>query len=107
MNSASSLMQPAKVPVSRTEFRDNQREFLKKAKGSTVLVITGNSEDEKLVMDKEYFDEIMRRLKASVETLEIAMDKKLLANIMSAASSLSEEVRNGKLLSMDEVFSEE
>lgn len=100
-------MQPAKVPVSRTEFRENQREFLKKAKGSTVLVITGNSEDEKLVLDKEYFDEIMGRLKASVETLEIAMDKKLLANIMSAASSLSEEVRNGKLLSIDEVFLEE
>ena len=106
--SVSGQMRPAKVVrVNRTEFRQNQREILNKAKGSTVVAITGDNEGEKFVLDKKYYDEIVKRLKASVETLEIAMDKKMLANIMSAASTLSDDVREGKLLSMDEVFSEE
>jgi hypothetical protein len=107
MNCASSFMHPAKVRVNRTEFRQNQRELLDKAKGRTVVVITGEPEEEKLVLDMKYFDEIMHRLKASIETLEVAMDKRLLANIMAAANTLDDDMRRGKLHSMDEVFSED
>lgn len=108
MNTASGPMRPARyVRVTRTEFRANQRETLNKAKGCTVVSITGDSEGEKIVLDKKYFDELMKKLRASVETLEVAMDKSLMANIMSAAQTLSDDVREGKLLSMDEVFSEE
>jgi hypothetical protein len=108
MTTASGLMRPARVVrVSRTEFRQNQRETLNKAKGSTVVEITGDADEEKCVLDKKYFDEIIKRLKASVETLEVAMDKRLMTNIMSAAQTLNDDVREGKLLSMDEVFSED
>ena len=105
MQCQSSLTQPAKLRVNRTEFRQNQKELLNRAIGTTVLEITGDSA-EKLVLDKKYFDELIKRLKASVETLEVVMDKPLLERIMSAASTLSDDVRNGNLLSMDEVFSE-
>jgi hypothetical protein len=108
MTNATCVMQPEKVRVTRTDFRQNQREFLMKAKGSTVLVITGEAEqEEKFVLDSKYFDEIMKRLKASVETLEIAMDKRLLNNILSAATTLDQDVLDGNLLSMGDVFSEE
>ena len=107
MSGAASLMKPTRVPVSRSEFRDNQKEFLKKAKGHNVLVITGDAGEEKLVLDKKYFDEILGRLKAYVETLEVAMDKKLMSSILAASQTLEEDVRTGKLLSMDEMFSED
>lgn len=95
------------VRVNRTEFREKQKEFLNKAKGTTVVSITGDSESEKVVLDRQYYDEILRRLKASIETLHVAMDKKLMSQIMAAANTLSEDVRSDKLLSMEEVFSED
>lgn len=108
MAGASNKMRnPKVVRVNRTEFRAKQREILEKAKGNTVVEITGEHAGDKLVLDKEYFDEILRRMKASVETLEIAMDKPFMARIMSAASTLSDDLRKGKLLTMDEVFAEE
>ncbi len=70
-------------------------------------MITGDDADEKVVVDKQYFDEIFRKLKASVETLEVTMDKTLMANILSATKNLSEDLREGRLLTIDEVFSEE
>jgi len=107
MNCATSFTNPAKVRVNRTEFRQNQRELLEKAKGRTVVVITAEDHgEEKLVVDKKYFDEIMHRLKASVETLEVAMDKQLLGSIMSAARTLDDDMRRGKLHSMEDVFEE-
>jgi len=73
-----------------------------------VIEISGEQEgEEKLVLDKKYFDEIMHRLRASVETLEIAMDKTLLQKILSAAETLDSDIRQGKLHSMDEVFGED
>lgn len=107
--SNSSIQPKEKVRVSRTEFRNNQRDFLDKAKGRTVVVITSSEkeEGEKLVLDKQYFDAIMQRLKAYVETLEVAKDTKLLNNIIAAAQSLDEELRQGRLHSMDDVFSED
>ena len=110
MNCATANIQPKeRVRVTRTEFRNRQREILDRAKGRTVVVITSSEREgeEKLVLDKKYFDEIMHRLKASVETLEVAMDKRLLKNIMAAAQTLDDDLRLGKLHSMDEVFSED
>lgn len=105
MNCATSFTNPAKVRVNRTEFRQNQRELLDKAKGRTVVVITAEDHgEEKLVVDRRYFDEIMDRLKASVETLEVAMDKRLLGNILAAARTLDDDMRRGKLHSMEDVF---
>ena len=102
------LLHPQRVSVNRSELRQNQRVVLGQAKGSTVLVISGNDEgDEKIVADKEYFDEVLRKLKALKETLEITVDEKLFGQIMSAASTLDEDIRLGKLHSVDEAFSED
>lgn len=107
MNCAS-FTNPTKVRVNRTEFRQNQRELLHKAKGRTVVLITAEDQgEEKLVVDRKYFDEIMHRLKASVETLEVAMDKRLLDSVMNAARTLDDDMRRGRLHSMEEVFGEE
>lgn len=105
---AATFAKPHQVRVKRSELRQKQRATLKKAKGRTVVVITApDEEDEKLVVDKAYFDEISRKLRAVAETLDIMMDQKLYAQILKAAKTLDEDRRLGKLHSMEEAFGEE
>jgi hypothetical protein len=99
------LTNPHKVRVNRTDLRQKQRATLDKAKNTTVLVIAAtDQEDEKLVLDKKYFEELVGRLKTLTETLEITMDTRLFNQIMRAASNLEENTRLGKLHSFEEAF---
>jgi len=73
-----------------------------------VLLIKANDKtDEKVVLDKKYFDQIRQQLEAVVETLEITMDRKLFNQILAAADTLDEDLRLGKLHSLDDAFAEE
>ena len=73
-----------------------------------MLLIKANDEtEEKVVLDKKYFDQIRQQLEALVETLEIAMDQKLFNQILAAADTLDEDLRLGKLHSLDDAFAEE
>jgi fructose-1-phosphate kinase PfkB-like protein len=102
------LTYPRRVAVKRSELRQHQRATLKRAKGRTVVVIAGSDEEEeKLVVDKDYFEELIRELRAAGETLAITMDKKLFSQILRAADTLDEDIRLGKLRSFEEAFGEE
>ena len=104
----SSLTKPNWIKVKRTELRQKQRAILKRAKGRTVVLIAGaDEEEEKLVIDKEYFQEVLGKLRAAVETLSITMDEKLFGQIMAAAKTLDEDIRLGKLKSFEEAFGAE
>lgn len=99
------LMPPRTVRVNRSDLRQKQRETLRKAEKNTVVVISANDpEDEKLLVDKEYFDDLVRRMRSLVETLEITADQKLFDQILKAAPSLREDAKLGKLHSFEEVF---
>jgi hypothetical protein len=96
------------LEVKRSDLRQNQSRWLKKARGHHVLLVKSNDEqDEKVVLDKQYFDEISRKLDSLVETLEIAMDRKLFNQILAAADTLEEDLRLGKLHSLEDVFAED
>jgi len=94
--------------VSRTELRQHQSALLRRARGRKVLLVKANNEeDEKVVLDKQYFDQIRAELESLVETLEIAMDRKLFDRILAAADTLEEDLRLGKLHSLEEAFAED
>ena len=94
--------------VNRSALRQNQSKWLKKARGQRVLLIKSNdAEDEKVVLDKQYYDEIRRKIESLVETLEIAMDRKLFNQILAAADTLEEDLRLGKLHSLEDAFAED
>jgi hypothetical protein len=96
------------IRVNRTYLRDHLRATLNKAKGSTVVAISANdSEDEKLLLDKSYFDDLLTKFKSMMETLEITTDLKLFDQIVRAASTLEDDTRLGKLHSFEEAFGEE
>ena len=105
---ALALQDPKTIRVNRTQLRDNLRATLDQATGSTVVAISANDhEDEKLLLDKKYFDEMVRCLKSLMETLEITTDRKLFDQIVRAGSTLEEDTRLGKLRSFEEAFGEE
>lgn len=102
------LTKPETREVNRSELRQKQRATLNLARGNRVVVISANDEeDEKLLLDKKYFDELVQELRSVMETLEIATDQKLFGQIMRAARSLEKDTRRGKLHSFEEAFGEE
>jgi len=106
--SATALPKTEMIEVNRSELRQNQSALLRRVRGSRVLLIKANDEtEEKVVLDKKYFDQIRQQLEAVVETLEIAMDRKLFNQILAAADTLDEDLRLGKLHSLDDAFAEE
>jgi hypothetical protein len=102
------LKRPRTVRVNRSDLRQKQRKTLRQARQNTVVLISANDpEDEKLLVDKQYFDDLVQRMHSLVETLEIVADQKLFAQILQAASSLREDARLGKLHSFEEAFGSE
>jgi hypothetical protein len=105
---STALTKPEMIGISRTELRQNQSALLRRARGTNVLLIKSNDEtEEKVVLDRQYFDEIRKKLEAVVETLEIAMDRKLFNQILQAADTLEEDLRLGKLHSLEDAFAED
>jgi hypothetical protein len=105
--SVKALTRPEKKIVNRSELRQKQRATLRMARGHQVVVISANDEeDEKLLLDKKYFDEIVKQLRAVIETLEIIGDQKLFNQILGVSESLEENTRLGKLHSFEEAFGE-
>ena len=105
---ATVLAKPEMIKINRSELRQNQSAQLKRARGAKVLLITANDEtEEKVVLDKQYFDEMRKKLEAILETLEIAMDRKLFNQILQAADTLEDDLRLGKLHSLEDAFAED
>jgi PHD/YefM family antitoxin component YafN of YafNO toxin-antitoxin module len=104
----SALECPKTIRVNRSELRQKQRETLDRAKDNTVVLIAAtDQEEEKLLLDKKYFDEIVSRLRSLGETLEITMNPRLFAQIMRSAADLEQQTRLGKLHSFEEAFGKE
>lgn len=91
------------IEVNRSQLRQEQSSVLKKAVGENVVVVTATSEDEeKYIVDKRYFETILKQLRSAVETLEIAADTKLFNNLLSVADTIDEDLRTGKLYAAEE-----
>jgi hypothetical protein len=96
------------VKVNRSEFRQRQSDFLGKAKGQTVVEVTAwDAEDDKYVVDKRYFDDLLVRFRALRETLSIMANPKLYNQLLRAGKTIDEDVRLGRLHSFEEAFGEE
>ena len=106
--SKAALLQPELIPVGRSEFRQNQSKLLRKARGRKVLLVTSPSDKAqgKYVLDKEYFDEVLRKCASLMETLEIMADRKLFNQILNASATLERDLRRGRLHSFEEAFQE-
>ena len=103
--SAMALTTPEKITVNRSEFREHMSTFLSKTIGYTVVVVTTPGDgEEKCVVDNKYFEELLKKLRAAVETLEITSDPKLYRKLLKAAETLDEDLALEKLHSFEEAF---
>ncbi len=104
----SALTRPETHKIKRSEFRQKQSATLRLAKGNcVVLILARDRDDEKLVLDRKYFDELVQGLRSAIETLEITTDQKLFAQILKSVGTLDEDIRLGKLHSFEEAFRED
>src|SRR6266852_3649482 len=91
-----SLAHPETVEVNRSQLRQNQSRVFREARGSKVVAVKGrHPEDEKYVVDKKYFDELLRRLRAAIETLELTAYALLFHEIMKDGKTVDEDLRSG------------
>jgi len=99
---------PKTTEVNRSQLRQAQSSILRKAVGENVVVVTATNEDEeKYIVDKHYFEDILKQLRSAMETLEIAADTKLFNNLLAAAETIDEDLRLGKLYSFEEVVEDD
>ncbi len=56
---------------------------------------------------QKYFEELVQRLRSTIETLEITSNQKLFNQILGSIENLEENTRLGKLHSFAEAFGEE
>lgn len=103
-----SLMTPRLLKVGRSKLRQDQSATLASAKGNTVVIVTSVGDgDEKCVLDREYFDGLLRQLRSAIATLEVTADSKILSQVLSVAKTIDEDIRLGKLHSFEEAFEDE
>ena len=96
---------PKTIEVKRSQLRQDQSSVLKKAIGERIVVVSATSEDaEKYIVDRRYFEEIVKQWRSAVETLEIAADTRLFNNLLRIADTIDKDLRKGKLHSFDEAF---
>ena len=86
--------------VSATELRDHFKDYLKKAKGGHVVLVENRRQDPKYIVDKEWFDNLMRDVKSAMATLEILADRSLTERLLSLATTIDEGLRTGRLHTM-------
>ncbi len=96
---------PKTIEVNRSKLRQNQSYVLKKAVGERVVVVSATADDaEKYIVDKKYFEDMVKQWRSAVETLEIAADVRLFNNLIRAAGTIDDDLRQGKLHPFEEAF---
>ena len=96
---------PKTIEVNRSKLRQDQSAVLKKATGERVVVVSGTSDDaEKYIVDKKYFEDIVKQWRSAVETLEIAADTRLFNSLLRTAGTIDEDLHQGKLHTFKEAF---
>lgn len=105
---ALALTQPQRIRVNRSDLREQQSKYLREATGNRIVEVAGRvKEEERYVVDKQYLDEMITKMRSLIETLNIMKDQRLFAQIMKASETIDEDLRLGKLHSFEEAFGED
>lgn len=92
--------------VSATSLRGRLKTHMNQAKGGKVVLIENRRQDSKYIVDKEWLDSVMRERESLLATLEILADRELTNRLLRLAGTLDQDVRGGRLHTMEEVFGE-
>jgi len=105
---AQALTEPQRIKVNRTDLRDQQSKYLREASGYKIVEVIGRGgEEEKCVVDKKYFEEVLSRLRSATATMNIMKDQELFSQILKASATIDEDMRLGRLHSFEDAFGED
>jgi flagellar hook-associated protein FlgK len=105
---ALALTHPQRIQVNRTDLRDQQSKYLREATGYRIIEVVGRADGEdRCVVDKLYFEEVLSKLKSAIETINVMKDQRLFNQILNASRTIEEDTRLGKLHSLEEAFGED
>lgn len=92
--------------VSATTLRSRLKGYMKQATGGRVVLIENRRQESKYLVDKDWLDAVMRERESILATLEILADRELTSRLLKLAESLDDDVRAGRLHTLEEVFGE-
>jgi hypothetical protein len=92
--------------VSATSLRGRLKTYMKAAKGGNIVLIENRRQDAKYLVDRAWLDALISERESILATLEILADRELTDRLVKLAESIDEDVRAGRLHSMEEVFGE-
>jgi PHD/YefM family antitoxin component YafN of YafNO toxin-antitoxin module len=90
--------------VSATAFRDHLKSCLKAAKKDKVVLVENRRQEAKYLVDKNWLDQLIRERESILATLEILLDRELTERLMNTARTLDEDIKAGRLRTVEEVF---
>lgn len=90
--------------VSATKLRGYFKRYSKEARDKNVILIRNRRQDPKYLMDKAWFDGLIREYESLVATLEILTNPELTQRLLRLGKTVNGDVRAGRLHSMKEVF---
>jgi len=92
--------------VSVTTLRGRLKGYMKQAKGRNVVLINNRRQESKYLVDKDWLDTVMRERESILATLQVLADRELTNRLLKLAETVDEDVRAGRLHTMEEVFGE-
>lgn len=90
--------------VSATRLRDHFKRYVKEAKDKKVILIRNRRQDAKYLIDKEWFDKIILEHESVLATLEVLANPELTDRLLRLGKTIDDDVKAGRLHSMEEVF---
>lgn len=93
--------------VAATKLRERFKRFSQEAKGKRVILIRNRRQEPKYLVDKLWLDQILRERASVLATLEVLADRRLTDRLLKLAKTIDEDIRAGRLYTLEEVFGEE
>jgi hypothetical protein len=92
--------------VSATDLRDHLKDCLKAARDNRVVLIENRRQSSKYLVDKEFFDGLVKERDSIFATLEILADRNLTDRLLNLSKTIDSDVAAGRLLTTADVFGE-
>jgi len=90
--------------VSATDLRGKLKIYLRQARANRVVLVENRRQASKYLVDKEFFDSLMKERESILATLEILADRALTDRLLALAKTIDKDVAAGRLLTTREVF---
>ncbi len=90
--------------VTATEFRDDFKACASTARGEKVVLIENRRAKPKYLVDKVWLDKVLRERADIMATIEVLADRSLTDRLLNVAKTIDQDVKAGRLHTMEEVF---